>query len=348
MLAAESRSAAPSVNLSQPPSSLAWKQIVESVQPFLKKVAGRLTAQVQEFERELADYAAYALSAQGKQLRPTLVALSAEASGKTTDAHATAAVIIEMVHLATLIHDDVIDEADLRRGRPTLTANWGDEISVLLGDCLFAQALKLATAFPTPAVCRAVASATHTVCSGEILQTQARRKIRLTRAEYFKMLSMKTAELFALSCELGGFLNDASPAHQQALRHYGIALGTAYQIYDDCLDLFGAETTAGKSLGTDLANGKLTLPVLIAIERATPEECQQIERWIGDWDCRSLPRLMELLDSYDAPGESRTIIHQHLAAAREALLVMPLTPGRAGLMGLTEYLGHQADDLGLA
>src|SRR5579871_1660692 len=151
-----------------------------------------------------------------------------------------------MVHLATLVHDDVMDEAEIRRGRLTLAANWGNEIAVLVGDCLFAHALKLAASFPTPEVCRAVAAATNTVCTGEIRQTQQRRNLELNRAEYFSILQMKTAELFALSCELGAALSGGSASDRAALRRYGLALGTAYQIYDDCLDLFGSEAAVGK------------------------------------------------------------------------------------------------------
>jgi len=131
-----------------------------------------------------------------------LVALTAKALGKVNDAHITAAVIIEMVHLATLVHDDVMDEAEIRRDQLTLAANWGNEIAVLFGDCLFAQALKLAASFPTPEVCRAVAMATNTVCSGEILQTQQCRKFQDSQREYFRVIEMKTAELFKLSCDL--------------------------------------------------------------------------------------------------------------------------------------------------
>ena len=151
-----------------------WKQIVSSAEPFLQNVARSLADQIQAFDPEIAVYAKYALTGQGKQLRPALVALSAGATGEINDSHVLAAVIIEMVHLATLVHDDVMDEAGIRRGKPTLAANWGNEISVLVGDCLFAHALKVAASFPTPDICRAVAAATNTVCSGEILQTQRR------------------------------------------------------------------------------------------------------------------------------------------------------------------------------
>src|SRR6266699_6488269 len=170
---------------------LAWKQIVGSAEPFLQGVNRCLADQIQAFDPQTAVYARYALTGQGKQLRPVLVALSAGATGQINDSHVLAAVIIEMVHLATLVHDDVMDEAEIRRGQPTLAATWGNEIAVLFGDCLFAQALKLAASFPTPEICRAVASATNTVCTGEILQTQHRRDFGFTREKYFKVIEMK-------------------------------------------------------------------------------------------------------------------------------------------------------------
>ncbi len=250
MFAAETRAVpVPVTGASDKETLVTWKHIAEPVEPFLQAVALRLAKQVREFDPAITSYAEYALTGQGKQLRPALVALSANAIGELNDSHVMVAVIIEMVHLATLVHDDVMDEAEIRRGRLTLGANWGNEIAVLFGDCLFAQALKLAASFPTPEICRAVAMATNTVCSGEILQTRQRRNFQFTQAEYFRVLEMKTAELFALSCDLGACLAGAPPAQRAVLRQFGTALGTAYQLYDDCLDLFGSEAAAGKSLG---------------------------------------------------------------------------------------------------
>jgi octaprenyl-diphosphate synthase len=256
------------------------------------------------------------------------------------------AVIIEMVHLATLVHDDVMDEAEIRRGRLTLTANWGNEIAVLFGDCLFAQALKLAASFPTPEVCRAVALATNTVCSGEILQTQHRRDFQFTRERYFKVLEMKTAELFALSCELSGYLSGATTEQRGALRQFGLAFGTAYQLYDDCVDLFGSEAAAGKSLGTDLAKGKLTLPVLLLWERADASDRARLQELVQLWQSSSIKHMAELLLKYDTLGSSLESIHQYLEKARQLLRVFPASHGRAGLSGLTDYLARQTDALG--
>lgn len=319
---------------------------MEPVQPFLDAVSKRLEEQVGAFDPEISAYARYALSNQGKQLRPALVALAANAAGRTSDDHVTLAVVIEMVHLATLVHDDVMDSAEIRRRRPTLAANWGNEISVLVGDCLFAHSLKLAASYPTPVICRAVASATNTVCSGEILQTHRRLNFEVSRAEYFKVLAMKTAELFALSCELGALLSGAAEAERAALRDYGMALGTAYQIYDDCVDVFGSEASVGKSLGTDLASGKLTLPILVVLERANAEEKTKLRELVQAWRPHHLEKVLELLQKHDALKESRRVIFQYLATANKALAILPETEGRAALAALSEFLGRQTVALG--
>ena len=328
-------------------NSVSWKQIIDPVEPFLEAVNDRLLKQVTAFQPELASYAEYALNGNGKHLRAALVALTANAVGKTTDPHVTVAVIIEMVHLATLVHDDVMDEAEIRRGRLTLGANWGNEIAVLFGDCLFAQALKLAASFPTPEICRSVAMATNTVCAGEILQTQHRHDFELTREQYFRMLEMKTAELFALSCELSGCLaGNGGQGRKEALRQFGLAFGTAYQIYDDCVDLFGSEAAAGKSLGTDLAKGKLTLPVLMAWERAGTTDRARLRDLIKDWENGSMKQMTGLLSKYETLGASVEVVHQYLQGARDILQSLAPSNGRAGLLGLTDYLAHQTDALG--
>src|SRR5271170_377744 len=308
MLGVESSEVAVPVSASPQPYSLGWKQIADAVEPFRQKVALRLAAQTEEFEPQIAVFAQYALTAQGKQLRPMLVSLSGEALGKLNDSHLTVAVIIEMVHLATLVHDDVIDEAQMRRGRLTLTANWGNEVSVLLGDCLFAHALKLSASFPTPEICRAVAAATNTVCAGEILQTCSRGNFNVTRSHYFKMVAMKTGELFALSCDLGAYLSQATAARRESLRQYGLALGTAYQLYDDCLDVLGSETVAGKTLGADLANGKMTLPLLIVRDRAGTEDKNRLRHWLADWKPAYHAGVIELMVKHEAFSESRGVI----------------------------------------
>jgi octaprenyl-diphosphate synthase len=255
-----------------------------------------------------------------------------------------------MVHLATLVHDDIMDEASVRRCRPTLAANWGNELSVLVGDCLFAHSVSLAASFPTPDVCRAVAKATNTVCSGEILQTNQRHDFTLQRADYIKSLEMKTGELFALSCELGASMSGGSLAERNALRAYGMALGTAYQLYDDCLDLFGTEEIVGKSLGTDLYTGKLTLPILVVMEKGTDSDREMLQNCVESPEAENLEKIFELLERYDALSDTRRVVAQYIKQAQQVLGELEQSRGANGIAALSalgDYLAQQTRALGV-
>jgi octaprenyl-diphosphate synthase len=342
MLAAETKVAGShSTGMPDADTACSWRKIMEPVEPFLHGVTQQLMRQAHDFDPQIVPYAEHALNNGGKHLRPTLVALAAGCFGRAGEAHVKAAVIIEMIHLATLIHDDVMDEAEIRRGSPTLAAKWGNEIAVLFGDCLFAQALKLAASFPSTEVCRAVSMATNTVCSGEILQTQQRRNFPAARRDYFRVIEMKTGELFTLSCDLAAYLSDAPPVQRAALRDFGAAVGTAYQVYDDCVDLFGTEAEAGKSLGTDLAKGKLTWPVLLAWERATAAHRATLEQLIQHWEPKNLRAVNGFLATYGTFEPAVGEIHRFLDQARRALGGLPESSGRTGLAALTDYLAQQ-------
>jgi octaprenyl-diphosphate synthase len=346
MLAVEPKAAG--VNIADSPKgnpNCSWKHLTEPVAPFLRVVTQRLFEQVNDFDPQIIPYAQYTLNGNGKQLRPAIVALAANSIGEVTDAHVNAAVIVEMAHLATLLHDDVLDEAEIRRGRPTLAANWGNEIAVLFGDCLFAQALKLAASFPTPEVCRAVAAAANNVCTGELLQTQQRRQFQVSRRDYFRVIEMKTAELFMLSCDLAAFLSGATEERRTALRQFGLAFGAAYQVYDDCVDLFGSEEVAGKSLGTDLAKGKLTWPVLLAWERANFADKTQLGNWVKEWQPGNFFPVKELLIKYETFEPSREVVNRYLDQARRALRVLPESDGHTGLLQMADFLAQQTDAL---
>lgn len=349
MLAAQTKVVVPEATAAPPKfsASLDWRRIVEPVGVFLKEVAAELEEQIVTFHPDLREHARYALTSQGKQLRPALVALAGRSFGRLNREHVKAAVIVEMVHLATLVHDDIMDEAEVRRSRPTVAQRWGNEQAVLLGDCLFAHALKLAADFPTTDVCRAVAGATKNVCSGEILQTQRRFQVNLSQRDYLQMLAMKTGELFALSCELGAFLSGISSEQREALRDYGMALGTAYQLYDDCVDLFGSERSAGKSLGTDLAKGKLTLPVILGLARATGAERVEIEHLLLHWDHRRLPRLQELLENYASFEGTQAELNRFLTTARQSLERIGASGRLEELATLLDYLAQQSGGLGV-
>lgn len=217
--------------------------------------------------------AVYCLESSGKRLRPTLVFFSGwRGEGVVDEALVQAAAVVEMVHLATLVHDDIMDRAELRRNRPTASRKYGPDAAVLLGDALFSQALHIASQFPTPEVCRLVSASTRRVCSGEIMQTLRRRDTQVSLADYRRMIDLKTAELFRASCYLGASLSTPEPGFANAADRFGHHLGIAYQIYDDLVDFLGEEEQIGKTLGTDLATGKLTLPLMLLLERVSADE----------------------------------------------------------------------------
>lgn len=244
-------------------------RVFQPVQAQLAEVDRRIAAQTTAFDPAIEGYVAYAINGGGKRLRPLVALLSGGATGSLGSDHLDLAVIVELIHLATLVHDDIMDEAERRRGQPTLNARWGNSLSVLLGDVLFAHALNLATDFDDTEISRMIARTATEVCSGEMIQTQRRFDLQLSREEYFRIIGMKTGSLFACAAELGAVISGAPEDVVRRLKTFGAKIGTAYQIYDDCLDIAGTESETGKTLGTDLRKGKLTLPVLTLLQSAS-------------------------------------------------------------------------------
>ena len=263
--------------IASPASSLA--DLARLVQPYLEQVEKRIAQQVASFDPAIEGYVVYAVGSRGKRLRPLLALLAAGASGRINSDHVDLAVIVELIHIATLVHDDVMDEAVRRRAQPTANARWGNSLSVLLGDCLFAHALTLSTNFENADIGRAIARTATTVCSGEMIQTQRRFDLNLTVEDYFQIVEMKTGSLFSAAAELAAVISEAEPNVIETFKTFGVQVGTAYQIYDDCIDLAGNESVTGKTLGTDLRKGKFTLPVLIFLRSASEferEHCCQL------------------------------------------------------------------------
>ncbi|MDX2186088.1 MAG: polyprenyl synthetase family protein [Opitutaceae bacterium] len=247
------------------------------LKPHMTQLDAFLRSQLSAFEPEIREMADYCIDTSGKRIRPALVFLSGwQSFERASDALVRAAAVVELVHLATLVHDDIMDEADLRRGRRTAARTYGPEAAVLLGDTLFSHALNLATQYPTTAVCAAVSESTRKVCAGEIVQTLRRGTLNLSLDDYYRVIDLKTAELFRLSCALGGELAGLPAPYAKAAAAFGRHLGIAYQIYDDLVDFFGDETKIGKTLGTDLASGKLTLPLIELIKRSSERERRAI------------------------------------------------------------------------
>ena len=251
----------------------AFAPVFALLAPHMAELDRFLHGQLASFEPEIRAMADYCIDTSGKRIRPALVFLSGWRGPTTvTSDLVRVAAVVELVHLATLVHDDIMDEADVRRSRRTASREFGPTAAVLLGDALFAHALHLATQFPTTEICAAVSDSTRKVCAGEIVQTLRRRSTNITRADYQRIVDLKTAELFRVSCFLGARLAGFEPGYVEAASRFGRHLGIAYQIYDDLVDFFGDETRIGKTLGTDLASGKLTLPLLALLERLPATE----------------------------------------------------------------------------
>ena len=254
-------------------------KVAALVQPHLEKVEARIVEQASAFDPAIEGYVVYALGGRGKRLRPLLTLLAGGATGEINSGHIDLAVIVELIHIATLMHDDVMDEAERRRAQPTANARWGNSLSVLLGDCLFAHALTLSTSFENADIGRAIARTAATVCSGEMIQTQRKFDLNLGVQDYLRIVEMKTGSLFSVAAELAAVISGADPGVIERFKNFGFQIGTAYQIYDDCVDLAGNEGATGKTLGTDLRKGKFTLPVLIFLRSATEferERCCQL------------------------------------------------------------------------
>ena len=236
-------------------------------------------------------------SYRGKMLRPALLLLSGRACGELTPAHHTLAAVVEMIHIATLVHDDVLDEADERRARPTISSTDGNVAAVLLGDCLISHAFHLCSSLNSQFASRCVGATTNTVCEGELLQNHLRGQDSVDEDAYFDIIRRKTGALTAIACELGAHFASEDEQVTQAAEAYGMSAGVAFQIIDDVLDVAGERETVGKTLGLDLAMGKLTLPTIHCLAHADrdtaaalrealagrhPVDREQIARWLGE------------------------------------------------------------------
>jgi len=305
-----------------------------------------LHGQLAAFEPEIRTMVDYCIDTSGKRIRPALVFLSGWSGPDVVSSDAVrAAAVVELVHLATLVHDDIMDGAEVRRSRRTAARTFGPTAAVLLGDALFAHALNLATQFPTTAVSIAVSDAARRVCAGEIVQTLRRGSTDVTPADYRRIIELKTAELFRVSCFLGASLSGQEPAYAEAAGRFGRHLGIAYQIYDDLADFFGEEKRFGKTLGTDLASGKLTLPLFGLMEvLPAPEQAALIEEIAG----RQPPQLALRLNQMEQLGVFGAVaaaIDEELALAAGALRDWTAAPPTSLLCRLVDMLRSQVDAL---
>ncbi len=318
-------------------------RVAQLVQLQLDEVEARIAKQAAAFDPAIEGYVSYAVGSRGKRLRPILALLSGGATGPVNGEHIDLAVIVELIHLATLVHDDIMDEAERRRGQPTVNARWGNSLSVLLGDCLFAHALNLATNFDNADISRVIARAAREVCSGEIIQTQHRFDLHLATEDYLRIVKMKTGSLFAAASELGATINSAEPAVVSALKDYGMKIGAAYQIYDDCVDIAGSEKETGKTLGTDLRKGKLTLPVLMLLQSAPANDRERFSALILDDKSDEIGNLLKSANNNGALSASVDLGQELIRKAQQDLERLPANQYTEALLHLGDALRELLD-----
>jgi octaprenyl-diphosphate synthase len=274
----------------------------------------------------------YIIGAGGKRIRPRLVLLFAQALGHEGPEPYELAAIVEFIHTATLLHDDVVDESSLRRGRATANAMFGNAASVLVGDFLYSRAFQMMVSLNRMRVLEVLADATNVIAEGEVLQLMNMHDPDITVPAYLQVIRYKTAKLFEASARLGAVVAGASPEVEAACADYGRALGTAFQLVDDLLDYEGDTQALGKNVGDDLREGKPTLPLLVAMERGTPQDRELIRHAIEHGEVERLPDIIAIVRRTGALEATREAARAEANVARERLFALPPSAAREALL----------------
>ncbi len=279
-------------------------------------------------------------SSGGKRLRPALLLLAAGACGADREAAVRMGAVMEIIHTATLVHDDVIDAAEVRRGRPSTNQEWGNHISVLAGDWLYMQAFSLAVRERNFYILDLLIDLTQMMVEGELIQSEMIGRIEVTERQYQDLIHRKTACLFSACARLGAVLAGKDEEVEQRLRHYGWNLGMAFQLIDDVLDFEASETVLGKPVGNDLKEGKVTLPLILALKSCTGAEQNEIETVVREGGYAAVPasRVREIVNKYDAIGEARRYSLDYCETAVDSLDAIPDTPYKRALASAADWI----------
>lgn len=319
-------------------SRVALPELYQSVAEELQLVEHRLQSELRSRSPLVDQVVRHGYRLGGKRLRPALLLLAGQAVSEATlsEDHQVLAAVVEMIHTATLVHDDVLDEADLRRHEETVNARWGNETSVLLGDFLFSHAFYLASTVSAEA-CRTIGRATNVVCEGELRQTLQEGDLELSEAEYFAIIEAKTAELCACCCELGARQSGADQATIDRLASFGRNLGIAFQIADDLLDLLGEADETGKTTGADLAKRKMTLPLIYTRDTLVNGPRTQFVNLLAKGSTDTMPAIREIVASVDGIASSRRQAADYAARAAADLAALPDGEAKQSLLALATY-----------
>lgn len=272
------------------------------IKPQLESLDKLLESQMRHPEACVAEMLQYAARYSGKKLRPALVFIIGDICGAVTEEHTKLAGVVEMIHLATLVHDDVVDNAEVRRYAASVNRRWTNTDAVLLGDIIFARAINLLASLRNPRALDVLTNCVSIICEGEIHQNSLCHEPEVDEEVYFRIIKNKTAALYGAGCELAAMFSGVRAELVDAFSHFGMSLGIAFQIIDDCLDISGEEAVVGKSLGTDVTNGKMTLPLIHLLSCLDPARRQQVEQVIRTGRRDPSVNLRELINEHDSLG----------------------------------------------
>ncbi len=314
------------------------KRVLEAYSDELGRVEEHLGSMLSHDNALIQSIGRHLMGSGGKRLRPLFLILSARLTGYRGGDDAPLAAIVEIIHSASLLHDDVVDEAEMRRGRPSANSIWGNPSVVLAGDYLYSNALKNALRFGNLRIIDALASAITYMTNGELLQLMKTGDTSITDEEYIRIVSAKTGALFSQACRIGAILGEAPEEQEEALVNYGMKVGIAFQMVDDILDYEADESELGKKLGKDLGEGKITLPLICLLKSATPEDRREIDEIVsGELTDEALERTSRLISKYKAIDEAVDRAEAIVAEAKGLLGIFPRTPERDLLADIADY-----------
>ena len=316
------------------------KEVLDLVRPELLRVEEEFVSQTTSNVGPITEIGQYLHEGGGKRLRPALVLLASKLCGYQGPAAVRLGAVVEMIHTATLVHDDVIDEAKTRRGRPSTNSRWGNSMSVLAGDWLYMQAFNVALNERNFAILDVLIRLTQVMVEGELMQLTCLRKPTLTEEEYLELAYRKTACLFSVCLRLGALLGAKNEEEEKRLGLYGINLGLAFQLIDDILDFTSSEQVLGKPIGNDVREGKMTLPLIYLLQRCTPEEAHMVSGVLqeGGFQASQFARILDLIDQYGTLEETRRKALEFSEKARGFLAGYPESPFREALYSLPDFI----------
>jgi len=315
----------------------ALEKIVSLSAPDMTKVDACIHASLQSDVVLINQIANYIVSSGGKRLRPMLLTLSAHACGYQGQNHIPLAAIIEFIHTATLLHDDVVDESDLRRGKESAHAVWGNAASVLVGDFLYSRSFQMMVGLNSMRIMEVLADTTNTIAEGEVQQLLNMGDPEVDQQRYMQVIENKTAKLFEAACRLAAIIGEQPLDIEDALALYGNRLGAAFQIADDVLDYNGEADTMGKNAGDDLAEGKPTLPLILARDRCSELERELLDAAIRNGGVDDLEPILAIIEKTDSLNAAMAVASAQASEARQAIGILPDSPWRVALEQLANY-----------